>query len=87
MTYSVTLAASARHALETLPERYAAAIYEFILGPLSENPQRVGGRLRGERAGQHSAHVGPYRVIYRIEEEPRAVRVLRVAHRADAYRR
>jgi mRNA-degrading endonuclease RelE of RelBE toxin-antitoxin system len=80
------MVASAQKALEALPERYAAAILEFVLGPLSENPQRVGGRLRGDRVGQHSAHVGPYRVIYRIEEQDRVVRVLRVAHRADAYR-
>jgi mRNA interferase RelE/StbE len=86
VSFGIKLASSAQQALDALPERYAAAILEFMLGPLQENPHRVGGQLRGERTGQYSARVGPYRVIYRIDEQERLVRVLRVAHRADAYR-
>lgn len=57
-----------------------------MVGPLIDNPRRVGGELRAERAGYRSARVGPYRVIYRIDEAAGVVRVVRVAHRADAYR-
>ncbi len=58
----------------------------FIHGPLLEHPHKVGGPLHGRLEGFHSAHVGVYRVVYEIDDEARTVRVLRVAHRADAYR-
>ena len=35
-----------RHLTEDLPEAVAAAAFEFITGPLLENPHRVGKRLR-----------------------------------------
>lgn len=83
MTYRLALAPSAERAVGEPPERYAVAILAFMVGPLIENPRRVGGELRGERAGYRSARVGAYRVIYRIDE---AAGVVRVAHRADVYR-
>lgn len=70
---------------ETLPEGVAFAVIDFINGPLIQNPQRVGHGLTNELAGLHSAHVGDYRVLYRIDEESRAVRVVRVSRRADVY--
>ena len=43
------------------PERYElAAIVEFMLGALLENPQRVGGELQRELAGMRSARRGAY---------------------------
>jgi polyhydroxybutyrate depolymerase len=39
-------------------ENAAAAIVEFILGPLTEDPHRVGHALRRELARRHSAHGG-----------------------------
>lgn len=84
--YRVVLAPAARRALERqLPEAVAAAVVEFLYGPLAENPRRVGKPLRFELEGQHSARRGSYRVIYRIEEERVVVVVLKIAHRADAY--
>jgi mRNA interferase RelE/StbE len=86
VTYRLALAPSAERAVGELPERYAAAILEFMVGPLIENPRRVGGDLRDERAGFRSARIGAYRVVYRIDEAAGVVRVVRVAHRADVYR-
>jgi len=63
------------------------AAYEFIVGPLLENSQRVGKRLHPPLADRHSARRGTYRVIYRIDEEQRTVTVLTVVHRSDTYRR
>ena len=84
--YELRLAASAERSLARLPEFAAAAIVEFLTGALVENPQRVGKPLGMELAGYHSARRGAYRIVYRIEDE-RVVRVVRIDHRADVYRR
>ena len=57
-----------------------------MLGPLTENPRRVGHPLQRELAGLWSARRGAYRVVYLIDEDRRAVSVLRIDHRADVYR-
>ena len=78
------LAKPARRAIDRLPEKVAVAIIEFILGPLREDPLRVGKPLQRELAGLFSARVGAYRVLYQISDH--AVEVLHVDHRRDVYR-
>jgi mRNA-degrading endonuclease RelE of RelBE toxin-antitoxin system len=80
------LAPSAERQLGRLPERVAAAIVEFMLGPLTDNPRRVGHPLQRELAGLWSARRGAYHVVYLIDEDLRTVAVLRIDHRADVYR-
>lgn len=58
----------------------ACAAYEFILGPLLENPYRVGKRLRPPLDDRFSTRRGTYRVIYRIDEARRTVGVLDASH-------
>jgi len=85
--YQIVVAAPAARAIsETLPEAVAAAVIDFITGPLLDNPRRVGAPLRAELEGVWSARRGTYRVLYRIEETNRQVIVLRVGHRRDVYR-
>lgn len=52
----------------------APAVVEFMLGPLIENPHRVGHALRGELQGLMSARRGPYRVVYEINEDARTMK-------------
>ena len=85
--WRLVVAASAARALERLPERVAAAMVEFITGPLHESPRRVGKELQRELIGIWSARRGPYRILYEIDEPSREVRVLDVDHRFDVYRR
>ncbi|MBB5832433.1 type II toxin-antitoxin system RelE family toxin [Brachybacterium aquaticum] len=66
---------------DQLPEAVAAAAYEFLVGPLLENPHRVGKALVGPLAGLHSARRGEYRVIYRIYDHRVLVEVVTIAHR------
>lgn len=80
------MAPSAERSLSRLPEKVAAAVVEFLLGPLLEAPERVGHPLRGELHGLMAARRGPYRVVYEIDRERREVHVLRLDHRADVYR-
>lgn len=87
MTYEVVLSPGARRALaEELPEAVAAACFEFIAGPLAENPRRVGKPLRNELAGTYSARRGGFRVVYDIDDERIRVEVIAIRHRRDAYR-
>ena len=85
--YELVITATARRQLaETPPTSIAFAAYEFIIGPLLENPQRVGKQLTAPLEDRHSARRGTYRVIYRIDEELLKVTVLAVSARSDAYR-
>jgi mRNA interferase RelE/StbE len=72
---------AARQLAEHLPEAAAAACVEFLLGPLADNPNRVGAPLRPPFAGQWRARRGEYRVRYRIDDIVRAVYVLDIDHR------
>lgn len=87
MTYRVELTSAATRALtEVLPEAVAVACWEFIRGPLADDPYRVGKPLRGRLEGRYSARRGEFRVIYHIFDERVVVRVIHIAHRRDAYR-
>jgi mRNA interferase RelE/StbE len=85
--WELALAPSAERSLATLPEAVAAAVVEFMVGPLLDAPEKVGKPLQRELAGYWSARRGAYRVVYRLEAEHNMVRVVRVQHRADVYRR
>jgi len=70
-----------------LPEKIAAAVYEFITTALLDNPHRVGKRLLlPPFEGTWSARRGTYRVLYEIDEDDHVVTVTAIEHRADAYR-
>jgi mRNA-degrading endonuclease RelE of RelBE toxin-antitoxin system len=85
--YEVVVTGPAARAIaEQLPEAIAVAVIDFVTGPMLDNPHRVGVPLRNELEGVWSARRGPYRVLYRIDEEAREVVVLRVGHRRDVYR-
>ena len=84
--WELRVAASAERQLARLPERVAAAVVEFIVGPLCENPRRVGHPLQRELAGLRSARRGAYQVVYEVDDATRRVTVLRIDHRSDVYR-
>lgn len=85
--YELVVTPPAARAIQTgLPESVAAAVIEFLTGPLITDPHRVGKPLRGDLAGIHSTRRGTYRVLYRINDALREVIILRIDHRRDAYR-
>lgn len=85
--YTLRVAGPAERQLNRLPEGTAAAIVEFMLGALLDDPHRLGGVLQRELAGMRSARRGVYRVIYEIDDTERLVIVHRIEHRATAYPR
>ena len=85
--YELVVARPAARAIaEDLPEAVAAAVIDFITGPLLLEPKRVGRELRNELAGIHSARRGTYRILYRINDDEQTVTVIRIDHRRDVYR-
>ena len=84
--YEVRISARAERDLLRLPEKIGAACLEFIFGPLTEEPLRVGGPLSGQLTGLRSARRGSYRIIYTIEEDFRRVDIVHIDHRGDVYR-
>ena len=85
--YTLRVTGPAERQLNRLPQGTAAAIVEFMLGALLDNPHRVGGELQRELAGLRSARRGAYRIIYEIDDTERLVIAYRIEHRATAYRR
>lgn len=85
--YRLRIARPAAGALaEDLPEKVAAAAYEFITGPLLDAPHRVRKLLDRPLAPAWTARRGTYRVLYFLDDVHRVVEVTAVRHRADAYR-
>jgi mRNA interferase RelE/StbE len=84
--WRVKLTGPARRALEKdLPEAVAWAAYTFITERLPHSPHRLGGELEAPYAGMRSAHLGTYRVIYRIDEFAQTVYVIAVRLRGDVF--
>ena len=85
--YQLRIAGPAARALtEQLPEKVATAVYEFVTGPLLDNPHRVGKALDPPLAPAWTARRGTYRILYTIDETRRVVEVTAIRHRTDAYR-
>ena len=85
--YQILLTPAARRQLSGgLPESVAAAVWEFLAGPLALSPERIGKRLQPPLADRFSARRGTYRVLYEIDADTRVVTVLSIAHRRDIYR-
>lgn len=85
--YEVRFTRSARRSLtHDLPEKIAAAAFEFITGALADNPRKLGKQLNEPLYPLYSARRGEYRVVYRIVDEQIVIEIVSIAHRRDAYR-
>lgn len=87
MTFEIRWSRGARRAIaDDLPEPVAAACLAFVVGPLAENPFRVGKPLRPPLAPLWSARRGEFRVVYDIDGAAVIVHTIRTCHRRDVYR-
>ncbi|MGH3940259.1 MAG: type II toxin-antitoxin system RelE family toxin [Pseudonocardiaceae bacterium] len=82
--YQSKITERAARDLDRPPEKVATACVEFIFGPLTANPLRLGKLLTGFLTGQHSARRGTYRVIYRIRDQ--TIEIVHINDRADSYK-
>ena len=62
------------------------AVVEFVTVVLPQNPLRLSEPLTGPLSGLRSARRGDYRVLIEVDENDNRVLVVRIAHRAQAYR-
>jgi mRNA interferase RelE/StbE len=85
--YELAVSGRARRDLsDRLPPKVAVAAWEFISGPLLDDPHRVGKPLTAPLAPAWAARRGEYRVIYLIDDRRVIVPIVTVQHRRDAYR-
>lgn len=84
--YGIELSGEARRGLHRLPAKAAAAIVEFITGPLAADPIRLSKPLGEDLVGVRTARRGDYRVLIRMDDTTRTVLVVRIDHRAQVYR-
>jgi mRNA interferase RelE/StbE len=85
--YNLIIARSTAKSLsDALPEKIAHAVYEFITGPLLDNPRRVGKPLGPPLDPAYSARRGDYRVLYFFDDATLTVKVTAIRHRANVYR-
>jgi mRNA interferase RelE/StbE len=85
VAYDVQFSGPARRALQSIPPRIVPAIIEFAFGDLAREPHRVGKPLERELICLLGASRGPYRPLYRINDDAKRVYVLHVDHRKDVY--
>ena len=83
--YEILLERSAERDLKKLPKRMFDRI---VLGikSLAQNPKPHGTRKIIGSRNDWRIRVGDYRVIYEIDEEGRAIKIMRIRHRREAYR-
>lgn len=69
-----------------LPERVAIAVAVYVQERLVADPYRRSKPLTGQLADVRGARNGDYRVLLTIDDHARVVHIVRVEHRAHAYR-
>ncbi len=84
--FTVEISSAARRQLHQLPDKIAMAVVEFVTAVLLLNPLRLSNPLTGPLSGLRSARRGDYRVLIEFDENSNRVLVVRIAHRAQAYR-
>ena len=84
--YEVFLERAAENDLKRLPVTTFHRIIPQIR-TLAENPRPSGCRKLTGSKNDWRIRVGDYRVLYEIDEKTRAVRIMRVRHRREVYRR
>jgi mRNA interferase RelE/StbE len=84
--YEVYLERSAENDLKRLPtSTFDRIVYQ--IKTLAENPRPSGCRKLTGSKNDWRIRIGDYRVLYEIDERAKAVRIMRVRHRREAYRR
>jgi len=83
--YEVFLERRAERDLRALPVREFERITARI-GGLGVNPRPPGSRKLVGSRNDWRIRTGDYRIIYEVDDQARAVRVMRIKHRREAYR-
>lgn len=86
MSYRVLVDSRAALSLGKLPKDVLERVDQAIVR-LSEDPRPVGVKmLRGRLKEGWRIRVGEYRILYRIDDASREVRIFDIGHRREVYR-
>ena len=81
--YTVRIKRSAEKEMDRLPVQVFRRVTKAILS-LEHNPRPAGcKKLRG--AEDYRLRVGPYRILYAIDDRKRVIEVIAVGHRREVY--
>ena len=83
--YEVFLESRAESDLRRLPARTYQRVVQELQG-LAQNPRPSGCRKIAGSQNDWRIRIEDYRVIFEIDDKTKAVRVMRVRHRREAYR-
>ena len=84
-SYSLVIKKSAERELRALPKPDVRRIAERIRG-LAHNPRPPGNeKLSGQ--DRYRIRQGDYRIVYAVDDERRAVEVVKIGHRREVYRK
>ena len=85
-SYSVFLKRPAAKQLEEIGLEADRRRIADCIRALAEDPRPVGSEKLAGRRDRLRIRQGDYRVIYSVDDSERAVTVVRIAHRREAYR-
>jgi mRNA interferase RelE/StbE len=83
--FELFIESRAERDLKRLPAEVFARVVEAMQG-LRDNPRPPGCRKLTGAERDWRIRVGDYRVVYEIDSQARAVRIMRVRHRREVYR-
>ncbi len=83
MAFHVVIPKKVQKKLCKIPQNFRKKIIISLVF-LSKNPH-LGKKLEGERKGEWSLKVWPYRIIYRIKKEELVILVIKIGHRQGIY--
>ena len=83
--YEILLERGAERDLKKLPKDMFDRVVLSIKS-LAQNPKPHGTRKIIGSKNDWRIRVGDYRLVYEIDEEVKAVKVMRIRHRREAYR-
>jgi mRNA interferase RelE/StbE len=84
--YEVYIEKTAENDLKRLPTSTFDRIIPQIRA-LAQNPRPSGCRKLTGSKNDWRIRIGDYRVLYEIDEKAKALRIMRVRHRREVYRR
>ncbi len=83
--YEVLLEKQAERDLKRLPAEMFHRIIPIIRA-LADNPRPSGCLKLKNSQRDYRIRLGDYRILYEIDDQNKAVRILRVRHRRESYR-
>ena len=88
MAWTVSFEPRALGELKKLDRSAQRRVVRFLEERIAggHDPRDLGKPLTRDKVGLWRYRVGAYRIVCRIDDEHRAVLVLRIAHRKDVYR-